>query len=103
MAKVEAAPRTSLTVREAAEAVLAELRPLESEAVALNAALGRVLAEDVVSPLDLPPWDNASMDGYAVRAADVRGARHDAPVALRVTETIAAGGMAMSELAPRTA
>ena len=103
MPNVEAAPRTSLTVREAAEAVLAELRPLESEAVRLQSALGRVLAEDVLSPLDLPPWDNASMDGYAVRAADVRGARHDAPIALPVTETIAAGGTATSELAPRTA
>ena len=103
MTRAETAPRTSLTVREAAEAVLAELRPLESEAVPLDSALGRVLAADVLSPLDLPPWDNASMDGYAVRAADVRGARHDAPVALPVTETIAAGGMATSELAPGTA
>jgi molybdopterin molybdotransferase len=103
MTKVGSAPRTSLTVREAAAAVLADLRPVECETVPLNAALGRVLAEDVVSPLDLPPWDNASMDGYAVRAADVRGARHDAPVRLPVTETIAAGGAASSELAPGTA
>ena len=103
MTRVEAAPRTSLTVREAAAAVLAELRLLESEMVPLDAALGRVLATDVVSPLDLPPWDNASMDGYAVRAADVRGARHNAPVALPVTETIAAGGMASRDLAPGTA
>jgi len=98
-----AAPRTSLTVREAAAAVLAELRPVECETVPLDSALGRVLAADVVSPLDLPPWDNASMDGYAVRAADVRGARHDTPVSLPVTETIAAGGTASSDLAPGTA
>ena len=103
MTKTEAAPRTSLTVQEAAAAVLAELQPVESETVSLEAALGRVLATDVVSPLALPPWDNASMDGYAVRAADVRGARHDAPVALPVTETIAAGGMPTSALAPGTA
>jgi molybdopterin molybdotransferase len=50
-----------------------------------------VLAEDVQAPLALPPWDNASMDGYAVRSADVRPASKENPVALRVTSTIAAG------------
>jgi molybdopterin molybdotransferase len=83
--------------------LLSELEPVESEIVPLSAALGRVLASDVVSPLALPPWDNASMDGYAVRATDVRGARGDAPVALPVTETVAAGGAPTSPLAPATA
>ena len=99
----EAAPRTSLTVTEASAALLADLHSLGSEIVALEASLGRVLASDMKSPLALPPWDNASMDGYAVRAADVRGARTDAPVALPVTATIAAGGMAPAPLAPGTA
>lgn len=57
----------------------------------LREATGRVLAEDVRSPLALPPWDNASMDGYAVRATDVRGASPANPKALRVAGTIAAG------------
>ena len=103
MTHAERTPRTSLTVQEACLALLAELQPLESEVVPLSAALGRVLASDVVSPLALPPWDNASMDGYAVRAADVRGARGDAPIALPVTETVAAGGAPASPLAPATA
>ena len=103
MTRADTMPRTSLTVREACTAILAELQPLESEVVPLSAALGRVLATDVVSPLALPPWDNASMDGYAVRAADVRGARGDAPVALPVTETVAAGGIPTAPLAPATA
>jgi molybdopterin molybdotransferase len=59
--------------------------------VALSHSLGRVLAEDARSPLALPPWDNSSMDGYAVRAADVRGASASSPKSLRVTGTIAAG------------
>jgi len=101
--QTENATRTSLTVREAAAAILAEMQPVDSELVPLNDALGRVLAADVVSPLALPPWDNASMDGYAVRAVDVRGARSDAPVPLPVTETIAAGGAPTSPLAPATA
>lgn len=100
---VGTAPRTSLTVREASAAMLAELTPLEPESVPLEMTLGRVLAREVVSPVSLPPWDNASMDGYAVRASDVRGARSDAPVALPVTETIAAGGFAASPLEPGTA
>jgi molybdopterin molybdotransferase len=101
--RAEPSPRTSLTVTEACDALLADLRPLDIALVALDAAIGRVLARDVVSPLALPPWDNASMDGYAVRATDVRGARGDAPVALPVTETIAAGGIATMPLAPATA
>lgn len=60
--------------------------------VALSEALGRVLADDVVSPLALPPWDNASMDGYAVRAEDIRGAHASAPKEMRVITTIPAGG-----------
>jgi len=99
----EAAPRTSLTVTEASAAILAELRSLPAEAVALIESAGRVLARDVRSPLALPPWDNSSMDGYAVRAEDVRGARGDAPIALPVTATIAAGAQPTTPLAPRTA
>lgn len=67
------------------------MSPLRSEVVPLSDALGRVLAEDVTSPLALPPWDNASMDGYAVRAADVRGASRERPSVLRVVGTVAAG------------
>jgi len=71
--------------------VLREVAPLPDEIVPLPEALGRVLAEAVVSPLALPPWDNSSMDGYAVRAGDVRGATPAAPVTLRVVATVAAG------------
>jgi molybdopterin molybdotransferase len=82
---------TRLSVTEASAHMLAGIRALDDEPVALRDALGRVLARDVVSPVSLPLWDNASMDGFAVRAADVRGATTDAPVRLRVVETIAAG------------
>jgi molybdopterin molybdotransferase len=67
---------------------------LPAEEVAVRDAFQRVLAEDVVSPVELPPWDNASMDGYAVRADDVRGASAQHPVVLPVAATIAAGGRA---------
>jgi molybdopterin molybdotransferase len=82
---------TRLAVAEASAHMLAGLSALGSEEVPLARALGRVLARDVVSPVSLPPWDNASMDGFAVRAADVAGATAERPVQLRVVETIAAG------------
>ena len=71
--------------------VLADVSPLPDEEVGLADGLGRVLSEDAISPLALPPWDNASMDGYAVRATDVHGARRDRPVTLQVVGTVAAG------------
>jgi len=82
---------TRLSVAEASAHVLDGIVPLGTETVALRDALGRVLARDVVSPVTLPPWDNSSMDGFAVHAADVRGARRATPVRLRVVATIAAG------------
>ncbi|MDB4884278.1 MAG: MoeA domain protein domain [Gemmatimonadetes bacterium] len=82
---------TRLSVAEASRHTLAGLAPLPEESVVLRESLGRVLARDVVSPVSLPPWDNASMDGFAVIADDVRGASPNTPVRLRVVETIAAG------------
>lgn len=80
-----------LPVGVAVQRTLAALHPLPAEVVSLTEAVGRVLAETVHSPLDQPPWDNSAMDGYAVRAADVRGARADSPVVMTVVESIAAG------------
>jgi molybdopterin molybdotransferase len=54
-------------------------------------ALGRVLAEDIIAPEALPPWDNSAMDGYAIRAEDTRGASEDHPVVLKLAGTVAAG------------
>src|SRR5262245_66556769 len=69
-----------------------DLRPLGVEEVTLEAALGRVLAEDVVAPLDVPSFDRANVDGFAVRAEDTFGASEDRPVTLRLNaEQIATG------------
>ena len=85
------APRTALSVGEAVDRILAAVQPLPAERMPLARALGRVLAERVRSPVALPPWRNAAMDGYACRADDVRGASAERPARLRVLETIAAG------------
>ena len=60
-----------LPVHEAQKKILDRIRTLGAERVPLHAALFRVAAEDVAAALDLPPWDNSAMDGYAVRAAEV--------------------------------
>lgn len=93
----------SLSVHEASAKILGGIRALESERVPLRQAFGRVLAEDVSSPIDHPPWDNSSMDGYAVRAADVASAGDASPVTLPVLETIRAGQRASRSLTPGTA
>lgn len=80
-----------LSVAEAVARILEGIAPLEEETVTLRDALGRVLAEDVRSPITLPHWTNSAMDGYAVRGADVIGASEAAPVELPVLETVAAG------------
>lgn len=80
-----------LTAAEALERILARLRPLPVEQVALGDALHRTLAEPVVSPIDQPPWTNSAMDGFACRAEDVRGALREHPRVLRVVEDVPAG------------
>ena len=77
-----------LTIEEALAAVLARVRPLPSEPVALETAAGRVLAEDTVARVDLPPFRSSAMDGFAVRAADLPGSL---PVVFRIAAGRPAG------------
>jgi molybdopterin molybdotransferase len=83
-----------LSVAEASERILAEIRALGSESVPLRRALGRVCAEDIAAEVTMPPWSNSSMDGYAVRSADLTPAMTGKPVKLKVVATIAAGAFA---------
>lgn len=90
----------ALAAAEAARRILAEVRRQPPLRVPLDDALDSVLAEDVVSPLDIPAWTNSAMDGYAARGADVRGASAEAPVRLRVVEQLPAGRFPTRALAP---
>lgn len=85
------ARQEDLTVQEALALILTRFRPLEAERVTLLDALGRVLAAPVVAGDSLPPFANSSMDGYAVRTADVESAGPERPVQLQVVADIAAG------------
>ncbi len=77
-----------------AERILAKnfvARPFGSELVTLSEAYGRVLADDVVSPLDIPPFNRSTVDGYAAKAADTFGAEENRPVTLRLMGRVIIG------------
>src|SRR5216684_450217 len=76
-----------IPISEAIRIVLQHTSALEVESVALSDSLDRVLAEDIVADTDLPPFDRAQMDGYALRAADVA----TTPAQLRIVGESAAG------------
>jgi molybdopterin molybdotransferase len=88
-----------LSVAEALSRVTRDLAPLDTERVALEAADGRVLAENLAARLTQPPFDTSAMDGYAVRAADVAAV----PVTLRVAGQSMAGAGYRGRLASREA
>jgi len=78
--------------RKALEMMLNDIEEIEeTKELPLDDALGRVLAEDVISPIDLPPFDRSAVDGYAVRAEDTFQAREYAPIKLEVIDEITAG------------
>ena len=90
--------------REALKLLLDDLSEIkETEEVPLEGALGRVLAEDVVSPIDSPPFDRSAVDGYALRAEDTFSAREYSPVELRVVDEIVAGEESKAKVEPGTA
>jgi molybdopterin molybdotransferase len=86
------------SVEEHLQSVLAGVVPLSPLDVTLVDARGCVLAEDVTAPWPLPPFDNASMDGYAVKASDLLAASDGKPVTLRVVDDVPAGYRASVEL-----
>lgn len=82
--------------------VLSTVSLLVARDLELLDAQGCLLAEDLASPLVLPPFDNSSMDGYAVRSADLRDADPRTPVTLPVAGDIAAGSVTSDPVRPGT-
>lgn len=89
-----------LSAAEAARRILEEVVRQPPLRVPLDDALDSVLAEDVVSPIDIPAWLNSAMDGYAARGEDVRGASAERPVRLRIVEQLPAGAFPTRALGP---
>lgn len=88
--------REFISVEEARNLILEQVSPLPIERVSLAEALGRRLAETVVSLDDIPPFPNAAMDGYAVRLADVQ----QVPVTLQVVADVGAGQIPPETVSP---
>ncbi|MFD8024103.1 gephyrin-like molybdotransferase Glp [Streptomyces lavendulae] len=96
----DTAPHRLWSVDEHLADVLAAVRPLEPIELQLLDAQGCVLVEDVTVPVALPPFDNSSMDGYAVRVADVQGASEEFPAVLAVIGDVAAGSGELPTVGP---
>ena len=91
-----------LTVAQARERILERIAPLAAENVPLAQARGRVLAEEVRAERDVPPFTNSAMDGYAVRAVDVRTASPSQPVHLSLLGEVRAGAAPPAAVQPNT-
>ena len=89
--------RSFIAFEDARATVLESIEPLGTESVSMPAARGRTLREPITSPGDVPPFDNAAMDGYAVRAADVPENGTTLPIAFS-TES----GVALPSLPPQS-
>jgi molybdopterin molybdotransferase len=87
-----------LQFEEALARVLAAVPAPMTESVSVSESPGRVLAEQIRSPIDLPVFDNSAMDGYAVRSADVAAAKPASPVRLRLTGMVVAGDKLSGEV-----
>jgi molybdopterin molybdotransferase len=86
---------------EAARTILEHIERLAIECIPITEALGRVLANDARSPIDLPAWDNSVMDGFAVRSSDAGdGGGGAGEIILRVVETIPAGQFPKAAIGP---
>ena len=92
-----------ISVEEALAEILRHVQPLEPERLPILETLGCVLAETITSDINIPPFDNSGMDGFAVRSADVVGASAATPVRLRVIDSVAAGYVAGVTVEPGTA
>jgi molybdopterin molybdotransferase len=88
------------SVTEHLESILAQLKPLDPIELQLLDAQGCVLVEDVTVPVSLPPFENSSMDGYAVRVADTEAATRRYPAVLDVIGDVAAGSGELPTVGP---
>jgi molybdopterin molybdotransferase len=98
----DAQPGEMISVEEALECMMPHFHALEPEEVAVLDALGRVLAEDIYSDIDVPPFQKSAMDGYAVRAADLASASDQHAVVLEVIGHLAAGRVSDKVVEPGT-
>ena len=92
-----------ILIEEALQHILEKIPRLGTERLSILQARGRILAEEIIAPRDIPPWDNSAMDGYAVRGEDVQAASKERPVILKVLGDLPAGRIFKGRGGPREA
>jgi molybdopterin molybdotransferase len=92
-----------IPVEQALEMILEHIHVLEPERKSITDCLGQVLAADIHADVDIPPMDNSAMDGFAIRARDLRGASTISPVVLEVIDQVAAGYVSSRMVKPGAA
>ena len=80
-----------LSVEEARDKILDSFISLGTEELPVIEALGLTLSEDIHSPINIPPFNNSAMDGYALKSENIKEASYDNPIHLKVAGTISAG------------
>jgi molybdopterin molybdotransferase len=94
---------STISLDEARRRLASAVRPIERiERVALDAALGRVAAADLLSPIDVPPFARSAMDGYAVIASDTHGASKSGPARLQLVDRVYTAQVSSVEITPGT-
>jgi molybdopterin molybdotransferase len=81
-----------VSIEEAQKIILNSVSPLSCESISILEASNRVLYEDLVSDIMIPPLDDSTMDGYAILADDTHGASKNNPIRLQISGEIQAGG-----------
>ena len=92
-----------LRVEAALAQILDKVTPVEVETIPLAQAYNRVLAKPIYSEINVPPFANSAMDGYALIAADVQAASTEAPVRLTIIDNVPAGGVPFRDVEAKTA
>ena len=90
----------NITLEKAVDAIIKRILPLGTEWVKAENALGRTLAQDVIAPMDQPPFDRSPLDGYALRSQDLLSADKNHGVTLKVIGTVYAGDAAKTPVEP---
>lgn len=94
---------TKLTIEEGRDRILALTKVKETEYVETEYANGRILAEDIYAQEDMPPFDRSPLDGYALRAQDIKTASKESPVTLNIIEEVPAGSVPTKEVTKMSA
>jgi molybdopterin molybdotransferase len=92
-----------ISVEDALAQILENIQPVDDEIIPITDIFGRTLAKPIISAIEVPPFANSAMDGYAIIAADIQSAAPDSPVRLQVVDNIPAGATPTQTIVSQTA